>query len=765
MDLKEALEKAYAKSTGETIREHTDKLLERLKKIKEIRGERILSLCPEEWKEIFWDIAEIIIEYHDYGKLHSPFQKKMIESGKLSGLPYELKNVTEVPHNFLSPCFLPENILKKYSSEILTVINQAIAYHHDKDVDERMYKLILEVAEQDLSRFKTPLFLKYWQYINPQKYINPKDDSVFKIFVLLKGLLHRLDYTASGDLEVELPSDEVFDKIRKRLESKGKKLNEMQNFVLSNSDKNLLIIAPTGSGKTEAGALYINKDKGFFVLPLRVSIDSIYDRFTGTNAKDGKSGYGLNHVGLMHSTSLFKHLEKINEKNSDLENSRDFDLIYMAEQESKNLSYPLNITTPDQLFPFVFKYPGYERIYATLGYSKIVVDEIQMYNPMMLAYMLKGLQAIKELGGKIMIMTATFPEFLMKELSELKINFGEREIFKMSDVRVRHNVRVEKEKDLLDEEIIKEIVKEGNEKKVLVICNTVNKAVKVYENLPLENKFLLHSRFIQKHRKLLENKIQSFAPNDVSRANTNPGVWVTTQIAEVSLDIDFDVLYTELSSIDSLIQRMGRVNRSGRHKLNPNVIVCCKKKTDDKHGCSGIGNIYDERIFDSTKEILQNGDLPENKKMELVESVYNYEKIEKTIYHDNFKESLKLIKEIWEVGKIYNPIESLRKAQNQFREIFTITIIPKEIYNKEFDLFEQIKHRITSRDLEERVIARKELLEFTVDIPRWYIQKMRIKPHHFVNNIYIVPLKYSFDEVEEKGKGSSIELDESNLCD
>jgi CRISPR-associated endonuclease/helicase Cas3 len=40
--------------------------------------------------------------------------------------------------------------------------------------------------------------------------------------------------------------------------------------------------------------------------------------------------------------------------------------------------------------------------------------------------------------------------------------------------------------------------------------------------------------------------------------NQSHGIWITTQIAEASLDIDFDVLFTELSSLDSFFQRMGR---------------------------------------------------------------------------------------------------------------------------------------------------------------------------------------------------------------
>ncbi len=768
MDLREAIKKAYAKSTGETVREHTDKLHERLQRIKQIRGDEITALCPQEWQSEFWNLAETIIEYHDYGKLHSPFQQRVIKIGKLEPAKYKLIDVSEVPHNFLSPCFLPEDVIRKYQN-LLPVIIQAIAYHHDRDIDERMFKIIIdEIADRDLSRFKNPIFLKYWQYLTPQKYLNPKDQELFKLLVLLKGLLHRTDYTASGDIDVEMAPDNIADIIISKLQSTGNNLTGMQNFVLKNADKDLLVLAPTGAGKTEAGALYINKNKGFFILPLRVSIDSIYDRLTGTAKEQSELRYGIKNIGLMHSTSLFRRMGDIEQKDSDIrENAppaKNFEQIYKAEQETKNLSFPFSITTPDQIFPFVFKYGGFERIYSTLGYSKIVVDEIQMFNPKMLAYMLKGLQTIKELGGKIMIMTATFPEFLKKELEGLNIIFGESKIF--CDNKLRHYVKAEKDKDILNEEIMRGIEADGQEKKTLVICNTVNKAVEVYNQLKNENKFLLHSRFIQKHRRILENDIQYFAPNDSKKRDSKAGVWITTQIAEVSLNIDFDILYTELSSIDSLIQRMGRVNRSRRYTPDkPNVIVCCKKKEeDDKNGCSGIGSIYDEKIFDLTHERIADGALPENKKMELVELIYDYEKIRLTKYYSDFKDSLTLINEIWEVGKIYNPIESIRQAQRQFREVFTVTLIPQQIYSNAIETFEKIKIDIKSKNLAERVDARKRLTDFTVSIPWHYLQK--IKPSYFVNDIYIAPFKYDFDETVNTGVGLSVDMqDENNFSD
>ena len=70
-----------------------------------------------------------------------------------------------------------------------------------------------------------------------------------------------------------------------------------------------------------------------------------------------------------------------------------------------------------------------------------------------------------------------------------------------------------------------------------------------------ENVYLLHSRYIRRDRAFLEKQIMDFAESEEA------GIWITTQIVEASLDIDFDVLHTEMCTADSLLQRMGRCNR------------------------------------------------------------------------------------------------------------------------------------------------------------------------------------------------------------
>ena len=125
-------------------------------------------------------------------------------------------------------------------------------------------------------------------------------------------------------------------------------------------------------------------------------------------------------------------------------------------------------------------------------------------------------------------------------------------------------------------------------KKVLIIVNTIKKAQQLYQELQNENVHLLHAHYLKKDRKILEDSILEFT--DRNKNNDN-GIWISTQIVEASLDIDFDILYTEMTSIDSLFQRMGRVYRSREYlEEMPNVYIY-----DNKNGRKYI---IDEEIYD-----------------------------------------------------------------------------------------------------------------------------------------------------------------------
>lgn len=120
-------------------------------------------------------------------------------------------------------------------------------------------------------------------------------------------------------------------------------LKPAQKFMQENVNKNLVVIAPTGSGKTEAALLWLNGEKGFYTLPLKVSANDIYRRI--------KDDYNYKDVELLHSDAMQKYLE---------ESTNAADSIYQRYEKAKLLSNPLTICTVDQLFKFVYRALGTE---------------------------------------------------------------------------------------------------------------------------------------------------------------------------------------------------------------------------------------------------------------------------------------------------------------------------------------------------------------------------------------------------------------------
>ena len=107
----------------------------------------------------------------------------------------------------------------------------------------------------------------------------------------------------------------------------------------------------------------------------------------------------------------------------------------------------------------------------------------------------------------------------------------------------------------------------------------------------IDNSALLHGKFILKDREKIESKLDDL------------NLLVGTQAIEVSLDIDYDVLYSEPAPFDALIQRFGRVNRRGWQK---NIIKPVKVFT---HGSDSDKYIYDLNIVKNTLDILKDIDI------------------------------------------------------------------------------------------------------------------------------------------------------------
>jgi CRISPR-associated endonuclease/helicase Cas3 len=726
----------YAKSNPiETLKEHTDNLLNQYECLRVAYGNTIQN-------ERVWELLKLAILYHDVGKVYGPFQQRICEAAGTTRI--ETSNAKKyLPHNYLSPVFVPleELSLNRFERKVLL---QSITYHHERNhplnYDEIQEAIELDLAsKRDLVRnhmgipIPDEITLPNRVFRAMEKRIFQDDDKIedYLFYVLVKGLLHRIDHAASGHITIEEGiQDNVGEYTDQFMVSNNFSLRDVQLFAKEHQGENAIIIAQTGMGKTEAALFWIGNRKAFFTLPLRVSINALFDRVY--------EKIGFKYAGLLHSTSS-SYLDESGREN--------WEVIY---DQSKNLSSKLLFTTIDQILKFPFKYRGYEKLYATMAYSSVVIDEIQAYEPKIAAVIIKALEMIKQIGGKFLIMTATLPSLYLEEIQNRGVIKKEDYVFQtFVNDDIRHRLSIEEQPM---SEYYDEIVKQGMSKKVLVIVNTVKQAVEVFNQLKerTDQVFLLHSMFIQEDRSLLESAIKRF---DLKR--DQPGIWVTTQLVEASIDIDFDMLYTEASTLDSLFQRFGRCYR--RRLLDheqPNIKIFTKD-------VSGIGYIYDEEIVNKSIEALgpfHQSVIKEKEKVELVANLYKRETLKKTKFLKEFENALRTLDSIIDHELTSN------EAQDMLRDIQAVQCIPRKIYDECEFLLDQLA---VCDDPRKRMELRRKIERKTVSISKSRakgntspIDKVyRVKNgkgYPLLPYIEILDLEYDFNKETLKGTGVSL---------
>lgn len=759
--LKENLTETDVEILNSSITDIAEKTEEKQKTLKEHHKD--IVTCAEmfflEYGEYFTEKEKkLVVEacrIHDLGKVNLVFQAMICP--KLAEKFYiDVRKTQQIPHGFLSAVTISldefDDLSELFSDKDFGPFITAVYYHHDREdhynspaIRKYAEKYYMKQIEEYLNRKIRKLNcsnlddLLFRNNVYTGKYI--PDSNAWKEYLLIKGLLNKFDYTVSAGYEnaesvIDLHEKKLVKNIEKFLN--GKELRPAQKFMKMNRDKNLIVIAPTGSGKTEASLLWMNGEKSFYTLPLKVSSNAIYLRI--------KENYEYKDVALLHSDAMAVYLREYN-------GNEDIGEKY---ERSKMLSQPLTVCTVDQLFRFVYRALGTEIFAATLKYSKLVLDEIQAYEPRVIATIIYGLKMIQEMGGKFAIITATFPPVLKYFMEQYGLVEGKQYIFKdftgkeyQVEKYPRHKVEIRHSEMNLDE-----IRLRGKNRKVLVICNTVSKAQKFYKKLEGENVWLLHSKYIRRDRAFLERKIMEFSESGES------GIWITTQIVEASLDIDFDILYTEMCTADSLLQRMGRCNRKGRYCPNEaNIVVF-----DNRNGVSEgkRRSVYEDKLYDRSLELLSKYEhilFSEDKKTAYMNEVYSVDGVKETIYFENIQKDLKLFSEI-------HPTE-YSADEAEVRDIRSVTIVPENVYVENQNLFEYgvefLKKPNMSREARSLIKSKLENLTLSLNLYQKFPAEVDrttigLSENRKITDIHRAQYNYEFDI--ESGKGRGILFDE-----
>ncbi len=365
----------------------------------------------------------------------------------------------------------------------------------------------------------------------------------------------------------------------------------------------VVLVAPTGSGKTESALLWacaqsIGKHpvpRLFYTLPYQASMNAMYERLN-------KKAFPKQ-VGLEHSRSvlaIYRHW--LSEEYTPQQASR-------AARWSKNLSrlnyFPVRVLSPYQILKAPYRLKGYEMLLCDFFDATFVLDEIHAYDPGRLSMILCTVKYLREqFRTRFFLMSATLSRLLLSKLTEV---LGEYTIIQATPELFtqfcRHKLHLI-DGDLLTErwmEQIAETAKKGLS--VLVCCNTVKRAQHFYTEIKKIMKdniniVLLHGRFNGKDR-LERERIVQISTGSMSMER-QPIVLIATQVIEVSLDIDLDLIYTDPAPLEALIQRFGRINRR-RKKKNAPVYVFTEPS-------DGQGIYSDDLVKAALKVLTKNSD-------------------------------------------------------------------------------------------------------------------------------------------------------------
>lgn len=412
---------------------------------------------------------------------------------------------------------------------------------------------------------------------------------------ILLGLIKTADHLASGHIQIR-----PFPPIHEANPLNNNPYPYQQ--AMAKIEGNVILTAPTGSGKTEAALLWAKNNlernqRMFYILPYTASINAMYFRLT--SVFDGTPRDELHiseNVAVAHSKTrnfIYNLLEQSENENGSQLNQN-------TAQQIKNLIkeiyFPVKISTAHQLLKLLFFGKNWEQQLAEIQDGVFIFDEIHAYDPHLFGMVCYLIKLLIENGGRICIMTATMPKFITENIRTISdkdftnIEPGTEQNEERLWNANYHRIKIYKEdiQHFVEDNLQKIIQRLEKNEKQLIFCNTVNTAIKIYEfikneigkndktqnintNMNTTPIKLLHSRFCERDRREIERKL--IETDEIK-------ILVSTQVVEVSLDIDFKYGYSENAPIDAIIQRMGRINRHTKKTFEgiiqdePNFIIC-----------------------------------------------------------------------------------------------------------------------------------------------------------------------------------------------
>lgn len=431
----------------------------------------------------------------------------------------------------------------------------------------------------------------------------------------------------------------------------------------------VIIEAPMGLGKTESAleaAEQLAEKTGrsglLFGLPTQATSNGIFPRINSwlnSVAQDSEENLSIR---LVHGKA------SLNEEFTDIPNSNNINIdesdegsVFVNQWFSGRKTSALDdfvVATVDQLLMIALKQKHLALRHLGISKKVVVIDEVHAYDAYMGIFLFRAIEYLGAYHVPVVLLSATLPSEIRKDLvryymkgrgvkkRDIKHRLADLDtiayplLTMTDDIQIKSFTQFEKEGskqihiNKLDEVHLIEKTKELYQKNgvVGIIVNTVKRAQQIARECVSifgeEEVYLLHSNFMDSQRAEKERELMRLIGKNAPR---NRKIIIGTQVLEQSLDIDFDVLITDLCPMDLLIQRMGRLQRHDRldresYFKNPTVYVL--GMSEEFQFEKGSTAIYGDYLLIRTQHFLKEKIMIPDDISPLVQAVYREDDID-----------------------------------------------------------------------------------------------------------------------------------------